>query len=159
MTLFKIILNNDIMEEEANKLRRKELHHPDKDKVVRLIKVMKFYGLNKTEMAERLGIHQSNLSKIILGRRSIGKSIDAKFLLACPEINKTWYLSGEGEMLREGLTSFNPIAAPAPLPTEGAPTEQRDELIEALREQVKTLTEVISEKDKQIDRLLKIIEK
>ena len=39
------------------------------------------------------------------------------------------------------------------------PAEQRDELIEALREQVKTLTEVIAEKDKQIDRLFKLLEK
>lgn len=149
------------MEEEANRLSRKELHHPDKDKVVRLIKVMKFYDLNRGEMAERLGIHQSNLSKILLGRRAIGKSIDAKFLLTCPEINKTWYLSGEGEMLREGLTTFGPVAIPAP--TNENPdvisTEQRDELIEALREQVKTLTDVIAEKDRQIDRLFKLLEK
>lgn len=148
------------MEEEANKLNIKELYNADADKVVRLIKVMKFYDLNRSEMAERLGIHQSNLSKIILGRRPIGKSIDAKFLLACPEINKTWYLSGEGEMLREGLTTFGPVAIPAPT-TENPDVipEQRDELIEALREQVKTLTEVIAEKDRQIDRLLKLLEK
>lgn len=148
------------MEEEANKLNIKELHNADADKVIRLIKVMKFYDLNKSEMAERLGIHQSNLSKIILGRRPIGKSIDAKFLLACPEINKTWYLSGEGEMLREGLTTFGPVAIPAP--TNENPDvipEQRDELIEALREQIKTLTDVIAEKDKQIDRLFKLLEK
>ncbi len=145
--------------EEANKLNIKELHNVGAEKVLRLLKVMKFYDLNKSEMAERLGIHQSNLSKIILGRRPLGKSIDAKFLLACPEINKTWYLSGKGEMLREGLTSFNSIGAPAPLPTEETPTEQRDDLIEALREQVKMLTEVIAEKDKQIDRLFKLLEK
>lgn len=148
------------MEEEANKLNIKELHNVGAEKVLRLLKVMKFYGINKSEMAERLGIHQSNLSKIILGRRPIGKSIDAKFLLACPEINKTWYLSGEGEMLREGLTTFGPVAIPAP--TNENPDvipEQRDELIEALREQVKTLTDVIAEKDRQIDRLLKLLEK
>lgn len=149
------------MEEEANRLSLKELHHPDKDKVARLIKVMKFYDLNRGEMAERLGIHQSNLSKILLGRRAIGKSIDAKFLLACPEINKTWYLSGEGEMLREGLTTFGPVAIPAPTNEnpDVIPAEQRDELIEALREQVKTLTDVIAEKDRQIDRLFKLLEK
>lgn len=148
------------MEEEANKLNIKELHNVDAEKVLRLLKVMKFYDLNKSEMAERLGMHQSNLSKIILGRRPIGKSIDAKFLLACPEINKTWYLSGEGEMLCEGLTTFGPVAIPAPT-TENPDVipEQRDELIEALREQVKTLTDVIAEKDRQIDRLLKLLEK
>lgn len=148
------------MEEEANKLNIKELHNAGAEKVLRLLKVMKFYDLSKSEMAERLGIHQSNLSKIILGRRPIGKSIDAKFLLACPEINKTWYLSGEGEMLCEGLTTFGPVAIPAPT-TENPDVipEQRDELIEALREQVKTLTEVIAEKDKQIDRLFKLLEK
>ena len=149
------------MEEEANKLNIKELHNAGAEKVLRLLKVMKFYDLNKTEMAERLGIHQSNLSKIILGRRTIGKSIDAKVLLACPEINQSWYLSGEGEMLREGLTTFGPVAIPAPTNEnpDVIPTEQRDELIEALREQVKTLTEVIAEKDKQIDRLFKLLEK
>ena len=122
---------------------------------------MKFYDLNRGEMAERLGIHQSNLSKILLGRRAIGKSIDAKFLLACPEINKTWYLSGEGEMLREGLTTFGPVAIPAPTNEnpDVIPAEQRDELIEALREQVKTLTDVIAEKNKLIDRLFKLLEK
>ena len=147
------------MEEEANKLNIKELHNAGAEKVLRLLKVMKFYDLNKTEMAERLGIHQSNLSKIILGRRPIGKSIDAKFLLACPEINKTWYLSGEGEMLREGLTSFNPIGAPAPLPTEETPTEEESELIATLKKQISLLTEIVAEKDSQIDRLLKLLEK
>jgi transcriptional regulator with XRE-family HTH domain len=145
------------MEEEANKLNIKELHNVGAEKVLRLLKVMKFYDLNKSEMAERLGMHQSNLSKIILGRRPIGKAIDAKFLLACPEINKTWYLSGEGEMLREGLTTFGPVAIPAP--ANENPDEEESELIAALKKQISLLTEIVAEKDRQIDRLLKLLEK
>ena len=120
----------------------------------RLIRYLAFKNIPNAKFEKVCGLCNGYVSGI---RRSIGpdklKSITEKY----PDLNREWLLFGEGEMLNPGYTTFNPVGAAAQ--PDAIPTEQRDDLIETLREQIKTLTEVIAEKDKQIDRLFKLLEK
>ena len=146
------------MEDDSNRLNANELYEVNVAKIERFEKVLKFNRLTKSEMAERLGIHQSNLSKILLGKRPIGKSMDAKFILAFPEISKEWFLHGTGNMLNDGYTTFEPVGVvgtAASTPTsQGASNlenemkilqaeiELKDKLIASLQEEVNVLRDM-----------------
>ena len=150
------------MEDSNNKLRVSHMNPIDVEKLDRIKRLMKFYDLSQTSLSERLGVMQSNVSAILNGKRPCGKSMDAKFLLAFPEINKSWFLDGTGEMLNEDYTSFNPIAVPKAISKEEEEEEvvavtangidAKDMLIATLREEVIFLREQISELIKRIDK-------
>lgn len=138
------------MEEDDNRLNIRDLSDENKAKAERIEKVLKFYRLTKSEMSDKLDIHQSNLSKILLGKRPIGKSMDAKFLLAFPDINRSWYLTGEGDMLNEGYTTFDPVGVATPtapnLENEiillKAKLEEKEKMIELLKQQLEELNNI-----------------
>ena len=136
------------MEEDDNRLNIRDLSDENKAKAERIEKVLKFYRLTKSEMSDKLDIHQSNLSKILLGKRPIGKSMDAKFLLAFPDINRSWYLTGEGDMLNEGYTTFDPVGVPTAPNLENeikilqTQLELKDKLIDSLQADVNMLREM-----------------
>ena len=120
----------------------------------RLIRYLAFKGVPHLKFEKTCGMCNGYVKGI---RKSIGEDKLRSIALNYPDLNRQWLLFGEGDMLNEGYTTFNPVGIASQ--SDVIPTEQRDELIEALREQVKTLTEVIAEKDKQIDRLFKLLEK
>lgn len=64
--------------------------------------IMEVFALNQSDMAKRIGIHQTNVSAIVRGERSCGDAIMTKVAKAFPEINKDWLLTGEGKMLADG---------------------------------------------------------
>lgn len=68
--------------------------------IMKIKAIMDYYGLNQTEMAAKIGIHQCNLSEMIRERRACGDGILAKMQLNFPEINSKWLLTGEGEMFK-----------------------------------------------------------
>ena len=151
------------MEDSNNKLRVSHMNPIDVEKLDRIKRLMKFYDLSQTSLSERLGVMQSNVSAILNGKRPCGKSMDAKFLLAFPEIDKNWFLSGDGEILKEGYTSFGPIAMATPVVSEEeepeAPAEPtnigyRDQLIASLQDEIKHLREQLAVKDAMINNLI-----
>lgn len=66
----------------------------ENDKGLRLKDIIDRLGLTQSEFAEKAGIHQSNLSEMISGKRSIGENIANKLYLSFG-INKNWLLNGE----------------------------------------------------------------
>lgn len=152
------------MKDSNNKLRVSHMNPIDVEKLDRIKRLMKFYDLSQTSLSERLGVMQSNVSAILNGKRPCGKSMDAKFLLAFPEIDKNWFLRGEGDMLKEGYTSFGPIAMASPAVSEDgeepeAPAEPtnigyRDQLIASLQDEIKHLREQLAVKDAMINNLI-----
>ena len=67
------------------------------DIILRIRELMKYYELNISETAEKLGISQPNLSAMLSGKRPIGGNIINKFIISFG-INKDWLESGKGEM-------------------------------------------------------------
>ena len=68
--------------------------------VQRIKKIMDFYKLNQTSFSERVGLKQSNLSKILSGERTCGDAVINKISMSF-DIRKEWLLTGDGEMLKE----------------------------------------------------------
>lgn len=146
------------MKDDSNALRHRAVEPIDTQKVERIKKLMRFYNLSQTQLADRLEINQPNLSAILSGKRPCRKNMDAKFLEAFPEVSKAWLLTGEGDMLRDDYTSFGPVAAPAPSSVD-APVSGPEMLITELRGQIKYLREQLAERDRQLNNLINKIEK
>ena len=138
------------MKEGDNNLKIRDIKPIDLDKCERMQKIIRYYKMSQTELAERLDVNQSNLSAIIRGKRPCGKIMDDKFLLSFPEINREWFLTGEGDMLNEGYTTFDPVGVATPtapnleneikiLQTQ---LELKDKLIDSLQAEVNTLKDM-----------------
>lgn len=95
-------------------------------------------GIKKMDFYKKIGLQQSNFSGE--GATSSLKSENIiKVLIAFPEINPDWLLLGKGEMLRSGTD----VSVP-----------NTDDKVSRL---IAILQNTLIEKDKQIDQLLKII--
>lgn len=68
----------------------------------RVKKILEFYKISQSEMGRRIGAHQSNINAIVKERT--GGNLSTEMMVAiCKsfrEIDGTWLLTGEGEMLR-----------------------------------------------------------
>lgn len=68
---------------------------------ISLIKeIMEARNLNQVSFANRTGIAQANLSKILSGDRPCGEAVVNKIVMSL-DINKDWLLHGYGEMDKE----------------------------------------------------------
>lgn len=57
------------------------------------------------EIAERMGYNPSMVSQVITGRSSVTQKFVRSLSSVCPRINYDWIWTGEGDMLREVLSS------------------------------------------------------
>jgi transcriptional regulator with XRE-family HTH domain len=80
----------------------------------RIKKFTDYKGVTAGELAEITGVQRSNISHIYNGRNKPGAQFIEKFLLAFPEINARWLLTGEGSMLvghdEKGTSHIQPAA-------------------------------------------------
>lgn len=67
------------------------------DIALRIKHLMKYYELNISETAKKIGVSQPNLSAMLSGKRPIGGNIINKFIISFG-ISKDWLESGKGEM-------------------------------------------------------------
>lgn len=63
----------------------------------RIRELMKYYNLNISETATKIGVSQSNLSAILSGKRPVGGNMINKFVISF-DINKDWLEYGQGDM-------------------------------------------------------------
>lgn len=142
----------------------------------RLMKFIAHKGLTNSDFERISGLSNSYVSKI---RTSVGKLGSMNIQRAFPELNMNWLLTGEGEMLKSGVTQTangdnnmqiagdgNLINAPSTVDKvleEFA--EQRKFMEKAqgeIAEQRKLVAksqEQVSKTQEQIDRLITLIEK
>lgn len=59
-----------------------------------------FFHDNNMEFANFMNEKTSTTSGWVSGKRGIGKSVLDKILSKIPDVNPTWLLTGEGEMLK-----------------------------------------------------------
>lgn len=100
----------------------------------RLISFISAVGLGKTQFEKECGLSHgwvNSIKKTVMPDKL--ESISLRF----PELNTSWLMTGEGEMLRIDATST---------PTDGMTEAQ-------LRERIIALEKVIEEKDKRIAEL------
>ena len=138
------------MKDEDNSLSIKEVKPIDLDKCDRMQKIMRYYKMSQTQLADKLEVNQSNLSAILRGKRPCRRIMDDKFLLSFPEISKEWFLRGEGEMLNEGYTTFDPVGVATPTAPNlekeivilKAQLEEKEKMIKLLEQQLAELNTI-----------------
>lgn len=69
----------------------------------RLQKVVRWTGMSVNAFAHHIGLKRSeNLYQIKKGNHGISKQLALIITTAYPEINRSWLLTGEGDMLKDG---------------------------------------------------------
>ena len=66
----------------------------------RIIQVLEYSQLSKSNFAEKIGINPSGLTHILNGRNQPSLDIVKKIVTAFPEINSEWLIMGMGQMLK-----------------------------------------------------------
>lgn len=65
--------------------------------VVRLQKVMDYYGLSASAFAEKIQFNKSGISHLLSGRNKPSLEFVLKVLDTFPEVSLYWFLNGKGE--------------------------------------------------------------
>lgn len=60
---------------------------------------------SQADFADIVGIGQSQFSELVTGKRKLSERNIHKIASALPEINETWLLTGEGEMLKNSSSA------------------------------------------------------
>ena len=61
--------------------------------------------LSSSQFADRIGVQRSSVSHVLSGRNKPGFDFIQKILVAFPEINGDWLITGSGEMYKRKLHS------------------------------------------------------
>lgn len=73
-------------------------------RIDRINKLMDAFSITRYSLASSSGISPSNLNKMLLGELTITDKTLNKICLSFPQVNKEWLLSGEGDMLKTGVS-------------------------------------------------------
>lgn len=122
----------------------------------RLKDVRLLLGLSSGDFAQKSGIDPRNYSSIETGKRAVGERI-LKDVCSAFQVNLTWLLTGEGEMLKPTAS----IATPSETNTVAIPLDVwaviKDQAA-SLKAKDEQIGELIKSKDEQMNRALNIIE-
>lgn len=148
------------------------------DRLGEVVKYLRFKGFANTqkEVAELLGMSPANLSSALRGdSRYLTDGLATKVCTNFIFINKDWLLTGEGEMLRDGIVMQNmygdnqiaggDITNGAGGNTTTTTNNYKDcggcetNLLERAMEEIGEQRKLLTKAQEQIDRLLSIIEK
>jgi transcriptional regulator with XRE-family HTH domain len=67
--------------------------------------VLKKKGVTQKSFAEKVGVTEQSISKLIKGQTQSPKAdLIAQLTIMFPDVNLRWLLIGEGEMLKEGMS-------------------------------------------------------
>ena len=120
-----------------------------------LIQYMNYKHLNDNEVTSQCGLAIGVIGKAKAGRNDIGKKTIEKILATYPDLNRTWLLTGEGSMLVGDVSGDNNAIGHGASVTHSDCCNIVDKFLGELAEQRK----LVSESQRQVDRLLSIIEK
>lgn len=148
------------------------------DRLGEVVKYLRFKGFANTqkEVAELLGMSPANLSSALRGdSRYLTDGLATKVCTNFIFINKDWLLTGEGEMLRDGIVMQNmygdnqiaggDITNGAGGNTTTTTNNYKDcggcetNLLERAMAEIGEQRKLLTKAQEQIDRLLSIIEK
>lgn len=73
----------------------------------RLRMVINYTGLNDSEFAKKMKASKSTVSDWANGRKPIPAPRIVRMLEIVPEINGDWFMTGEGNMIKEGMAKSN----------------------------------------------------
>lgn len=113
----------------------------------RLMRFIKSQNLSQGKFERMCGMSNGYLCNI---KQSIGSSKIQSIAMAFPQLNTEWLLTGVGDMLNEGYTTFDPVGVATPtapnLENEiillKAQLEEKEKMIALLQKQLAELNEL-----------------
>ena len=118
----------------------------------RLIAYLSKNRITKSSFAREVGVSNAFISSI---RKSISPEVLQKIKEAFPDLNIEWLMTGEGSMLLGDVSGDNNAIGHGASVTHSDCCNIVDKFLGELAEQRK----LVSESQRQVDRLLSIIEK
>ena len=90
--------------------------------IERLYQYMEYKGLKPTALEKKIGLSNGYLGVQRKRNADMGEGVFLKIIDNCRDINSSWLLTGEGNMLRSESEKENiPVAHPSDSPMEGIP--------------------------------------
>lgn len=118
------------------------------DFIARLQRIMDYYDLNASALADSLGVLRSSISHLLSERNKPSLDFVLKIIDKYPEVDLYWLLYGKGSFPKE---EKKPV--PTPLPTEIPFPE--DNVLEDSEKERKVATEILVKKQKrQIQKII-----
>ena len=118
------------------------------DFIARLQRIMDYYDLNASALADSLGVLRSSISHLLSERNKPSLDFVLKIIDKYPEVDIYWLLYGKGSFPKEEKKP-----APTPLPTEIPFPE--DNVLEDSEKERKVAAEILVKKQKrQIQKII-----
>lgn len=118
------------------------------DFIARLQRIMDYYDLNASALADSLGVLRSSISHLLSERNKPSLDFVLKIIDKYPEVDLYWLLYGKGSFPKEEKKP-----APTPLPTEIPFPE--DNVLEDSEKEEKVVPEILTKKQKrQIQKII-----
>ena len=118
------------------------------DFIARLQRIMNYYDLNASALADSLGVLRSSISHLLSERNKPSLDFVLKIIDKYPEVDLYWLLYGKGSFPKEEKKP-----APTPLPTEILFPE--DNVLEDSEKEKKVVPEIPVKKQKrQIQKII-----
>lgn len=115
----------------------------------RLVAYLEHKGINKSEFGRMIGVSNAYISSI---RKSIQPDKVEKIAAAFPDLNVSWLVTGEGDMLNENMGDV-------PILKERVNTATLDKAIDEIAAMRCLLEKAIQNNKEQADRFFAIIER
>lgn len=115
----------------------------------RLVAYLEYKGINKSEFGRMIGVSNAYISSI---RKSIQPDKVERIAAAFPDLNVSWLITGEGDMLNEN-------EGDVPMLKESMNTATLDKAIDEIAAMRCLLDKSIQNNKEQADRFFAIIER
>lgn len=123
----------------------------------RIIELLKWLNISARELSKQLNLRSPQIFyDIKAGKCGISKELAAKIQERYLNINKSWLLTGEGEMFVQPQTANNTINNSGDFCENVIGGDLKQQLAELINIQ-KKFQDMISVKDKQINELIEIL--
>lgn len=115
----------------------------------RIKQFIDYKGIAISAFEKSIGMSNASLGKSLKTGGTIGADKLGNILIAYPEINLYWLVTGKGEMLTtESRDEVEEVRA-----NDKSMPERLLDIIEGQKKQIETLLEMLKEKDEEINRL------
>lgn len=121
----------------------------------RLKCVIEYYKMSTNKFAEYIGLKSAqNLYDVLKGRNGISKNLSEKIKALCVNVNISWLLTGEGEMLKNSLQENEAPKHKEKVTNTITIPQDIWEVIKSQSESLKLQSESLKNRDSQMDELI-----